>query len=521
MLQSRIPSALTTRVNVIKKVKVNGQWKFCPAIIESSGRLKDRVRSNGHKEIHPEGVYYIEWRENGQRRRRAVPNRNEVLEQARLKAFELESARMGTPTALVRSKDASLTLAPKIQSETPLPVGPNKITTAAGVILQGIEAYLQGLIGTAVQAHLATLGVSGNVPVLPSSNTSPTDLLPERSLQLPSLAEAPFRPQHEVKSRKLIADVIESFLKEFEPPRREPKTYSQYRFVLHTFRDTCKKKYLEDIDRNDCLAFRDHLYSVDNEARTIANRMGVVEQFLRRNGIVKLLEKGDKPKYVEGLREMYLPEDLKALFAACTPDEKVLYMFFLFTGERDQEVRCTAWSDIDFVRKRVRVTEKKRLGFKPKDKEEREIPVPSQLLVALKEYKERQIGSNPHNLAFPTRNGMPDKKFENKLKKIAHRGKLNCGHCISRFENKCSEGPYCSKWFLHKFRHTFATMHLEAGVSIRQLQGWLGHSDLESTMIYLKFVQRKDIQEVLDKSELASLAEGTLGADSSGAATAS
>jgi site-specific recombinase XerD len=64
-------------------------------------------------------------------------------------------------------------------------------------------------------------------------------------------------------------------------------------------------------------------------------------------------------------------------------------------------------------------------------------------------------------------------------------------------------------------------MHLEAGVSIRQLQGWLGHSDLESTMIYLKFVQRKDIQEVLDKSELASLAEGTLGADSSGAATAS
>jgi integrase len=254
-----------------------------------------------------------------------------------------------------------------------------------------------------------------------------------------------------------------------------------------------------------------HLYSLGNEARTVFNRMGIVQQLLRLHGITGLLQGRDKPKFVANVRKMYEPEELEALFKACTPDEKVLYLFFLLTGERDKEIRHTAWTDIDFARKCVRVTAKKQLGFKPKDKEEREIPVPSSLLTALKEYKARQSGSNLHNLVFPTGGGRPDRKFENKLKKIARRAGLNCGHCESRHGNKCSEGPHCSRWFLHKFRHTFATASLESGVSIRTLQEWLGHSDLASTMVYLKFVGRKDIHKLLDSSQMADLAAQSLG----------
>jgi integrase len=177
------------------------------------------------------------------------------------------------------------------------------------------------------------------------------------------------------------------------------------------------------------------------------------------------------------------------------------------TGERDKEVRFTAWRDIDFRRGTVRVTAKPQLGFKPKNKEEREIPVPAALLVALKEYKNHQQGPNPYNLVFPTEEGRPDKNFESKLKKIAKRASLNCGTCASRHGNKCSEGPYCGNWFLHKFRHTFATVNLEGNVcSIRKLQEWLGHKDLASTMVYLKYVRGKDIHERLNNSELAGFA---------------
>jgi len=281
--------------------------------------------------------------------------------------------------------------------------------------------------------------------------------------------------------------------------------------VLYRFRDTCGKRFLEDLGRDDCLSFIRHLYSNGNEARTVFNRIGIVEQWLRLQGIAGLLKGRDKPKFVANVREMYQPEDLDALFRACTPDEKVPYLFFLLTGERDKEVRYTAWPDIDFNRKCVRVTAKKQLGFKPKDKEEREIPVPSSLLTVLKEYKARQSGQNPHNLVFPTSRGMPNKKFENRLKRIARRAGLNCGHCVSKHGNKCCEGPHCGKWFLHKFRHTFATTSLENGVSIRTLQEWLGHSDLASTMVYLKYVRRKDIHALLDKGALAGLATASIG----------
>jgi integrase/recombinase XerD len=303
-----------------------------------------------------------------------------------------------------------------------------------------------------------------------------------------------------------IAVAIESYLKDVEPPQRERKTYEKYRATLHRFRETCKKVYVKDIDRNDCLGFMRDLYSNGNEARTVYNLISIVQQWLRLHGITGLLKGRDKPKFVANVRDMYQSQDLVSLFRACSPEEKMRYLFFLLTGERDQEVRHTTWSDIDFTRKCVRVTASRQLGFKPKDKEEREIPVAASLLDALREYKSRQTGTNRHDLVFPATEGRPDKNFENKLKKIAYRAGLNCGHCVSRHGNKCSEGPYCGKWFLHKFRHTFATTCLEEGVSIRTLQEWLGHSDLASTMVYLKYVGRQSMHEIIDKSAMAELA---------------
>lgn len=498
-----------TKVNVLKKVKVDGKWKLCPVVVEPSGKLKDRVQVNGRAEVHNEGVYYIEWREDGQRLRQSVPNRNHVLEQARLKALELDAGKAGIQP-VEKSSPSSNPAATMIEtSDSGRPsVETSQISNAVRVILRGVESYLQEIINASVRSQLAVLGIAPNgtakeSPLLLSDVTDQPskDVEPNDSGVVPSSQT----------TQRLISEAIESYLKDVEPPQREQKTYDEYRLVLHKFRDTCGKRYLQEINRDDCLGFMRHLYSMGNEARTVFNRMGIVQQLLRLHGITGLLKPRDKPKFVSNVREMYQPEELKALLKACSPDERVLYMFFLLTGERDKEVRYTTWSDIDFRRKCVRVTAKKHLGFKPKDKEEREIPVPSLLLTALKEYKVRQAGPNPNDLIFPTSQGRPDKKFENKLKRIARRGKLNCGHCQSKHGNKCSEGPHCSKWYLHKFRHTFATTNLEHGVSIRTVQEWLGHSDLESTMVYLKFVRHKDIQKLLDTSQMAELAAESLG----------
>ena len=232
----------------------------------------------------------------------------------------------------------------------------------------------------------------------------------------------------------------------------------------------------------------------------------IVSQLLKANGIVKLLSKRDWPDYIEPIRAIYEPEEIEAVLKACNPTERVLYLCYLLTGLRDKEMRYLTWRDIDFRTHVIRVTEKPLYGFKPKNKEEREVPVPSSLISALKKYKGNQK-LLPDSLVFPNEKGRPDKRHEFKLKRIAYHANLNCGQCVSKHGNKCSEGPYCSKFFLHKFRHTFATRNLQDHVcDIRTLQNWMGHKDLASTMVYLKAVRNKDVMARVNSSELAALA---------------
>jgi integrase/recombinase XerD len=293
---------------------------------------------------------------------------------------------------------------------------------------------------------------------------------------------------------------------------RSLRTFRTYRPILASFGEFCRRPYVQDVTRNDLLDFATHCLKLGHNGKTVYNKLVVIAQLLKQNGRPKLLEQNDWPNFVETVRPIYEESELKKLFAECTPDEDMRFKFYLLTGFRDAEGRHVTWRDVDFRGKAVRVTAKPQWRFHPKNWEEREVPVPDVLIRMLQSFRPREAG--PDEPVFPSAAGNPDGAMLEKLKAVAWRAKLNCGHCSTPHKledgsvrvNRCSAGPFCSRWFLHKFRHTYATRHLQDGIDIRTLQQWMGHRDIASTMVYLKGVRNADIQNRINKGSLAAFA---------------
>ena len=118
--------------------------------------------------------------------------------------------------------------------------------------------------------------------------------------------------------------------------------------------------------------------------------------------------------------------------------------------------------------------------FSPKNYKEREIPIPAKLVTALKAEKDKR--DKTCGLVFPTTGCRPKLDFLDTLKDVADRAKLEK-----------------QNFWLHKFRATFSTWSLWARVDLRTVQQWLGHSDMESTMRYLKPSRSQQVREKVNE----------------------
>jgi len=267
--------------------------------------------------------------------------------------------------------------------------------------------------------------------------------------------------------QRSIATAVAEYLEETELTLK-PKTLAAYTKALEYFTESCHKVHIEDIERRDLKKFHAFLRDEKEQApRSCWNKFANVMSFLKAQGVRGLVDKKDWPKFTEEEPEIYEPDELDTLFAACDAEERLWFEFFLMTGEREQEVMHTYWRDVNFAASIVRVSHKPDLGWTPKAYKEREIPIPAKLANSLKARKEK--ADKRCLLVFPTAGCRPKLNFLDDLKAVAERAELDP-------EN----------FWLHKFRATFATRCLWAGVDFRTVQQWLGHSDIESTMRYLK-----------------------------------
>jgi integrase len=99
---------------------------------------------------------------------------------------------------------------------------------------------------------------------------------------------------------------------------------------------------------------------------------------------------------------------------------RLLFEFFLYTGAREGEVMHAEWADLLQDSQIFLIREKKRWGFKPKGRKERQVRIPdrlaSELLVAQK--------ASTSSLIFPHPNGNPDGHLLRRLKTVVKRANL-------------------------------------------------------------------------------------------------
>jgi integrase len=268
---------------------------------------------------------------------------------------------------------------------------------------------------------------------------------------------------------------------------KKPNTLRKYKAVLNRFLDffsdrTAARSITPD-DLNQFMVHLKKVHRLDNNS--VIHNIIIVAQFLKKQGRPGLTRSIDLPEAIRTLPEEYTDQELETFFAACSKEERTLFLTFLLTGLREQEVVHLSWDDINFNLNTVRVTAKPELGFSPKRWEEREVPVPKRLIELLKAHP--RVSAS--RFVFPSPRGNRELHMLDKCKEIARRAKLD----PARFD-------------LRKFRSTYATRMLRAGFDVRTVQHWLGHKSLETTMRYL--APAKDVHDRLDKVQIA----GVLGA---------
>jgi integrase/recombinase XerD len=176
---------------------------------------------------------------------------------------------------------------------------------------------------------------------------------------------------------------------------------------------------------------------------------------------------------------MYSGEHIASILGAAQGSLRLALLMVLKLGLRERELMFAEFADIDFHHGVFRVTGKPNKGFTIKGNVQREVPIPNDVLEAL---KARRAERPKARLIIGTKSDQPSTHLLRSLKRLAKRASLNCGDCAGC---KGAAGV-CREFTLHRLRRTYATVMLRNGFDARTVQGLLGHQQLSTVLRYLR-----------------------------------
>lgn len=169
-------------------------------------------------------------------------------------------------------------------------------------------------------------------------------------------------------------------------------------------------------------------------------------------------------KHPEVLKKSFTPVEVDALKTACKKKvDRAMIELLLSSGLRCEELCNLKWEDIDWTTKDIKVIE----GKGNKNRVTMMDDVTKKYLL---EYKNSLDFENEYVFAVKYRGNVKGRTTDSvwrRLKTLAEKADVS------------EVNP-------HKFRHTFATTLYKRGLDVRMIQKLLGHSNINTTMIYIE-----------------------------------
>jgi integrase len=157
-----------------------------------------------------------------------------------------------------------------------------------------------------------------------------------------------------------------------------------------------------------------------------------------------------------------------------------------FTGLRQGELLALRWRHVDCANRILHVRRNLAAGTDkedtPKSHRVRSVPLSDQAVVALDGLSRREHFTSPDDLVFGSEVG--DHLSDDVVRDAFYEALEDAG--LGHLRTKDNPIVY------HDLRHSFGTTCAAKGIDLLKIKAWMGHANIETTMLYLHYVPQHD-----------------------------
>jgi len=292
-----------------------------------------------------------------------------------------------------------------------------------------------------------------------------------------------------IRALTTLEEAITAYLEALAGRNRSAATIKSYgsdlvQFVNFLHETNVAIAAPKDVAKLDVSEFLSFLSQEGKSGVTRARKLAAVREFFRfllaHDYIIRSPAEGvETPKKERKGRAYLRPDEYSKLLALAggNPRDYAILQVFLQAGLRVSELCSLRLGDIDLEGHSLRVRE-------GKGQAERVIELEKKGITALKSWLAvRPKGEEEH--LFLNRYGAP----------------FSCRGVQKLVDQYRREAGISKQISCHSLRHTFATHKAQAGVSPFQLKEWLGHTNLNTTQIYVHMAGR-GARKVMEETSL-------------------